>query len=84
MVRKKGDLAFTVIQLPALYPALDIISQLTPVPCDAAVCLDIAPKSSSSVFKQVALQHFLDLTDMCKPRGKMRLQERVQEMAYQQ
>ena len=54
MVKKKGDQALTVIQLPALYPSSDIISQISPVPYDAAVCLNIAPQTPSSAFKQVS------------------------------
>lgn len=60
MVKKKGDLAFTVIHLPALYPTLDIISQISPVAdgFDGTVCLNIAPQFPSSTFKQIdAFKH---------------------------
>ncbi len=55
MVKKKGDLAFTVIHLPVHYPTLDIITQISPVTdgFDGTVCLNIAPQLPPSTFKQV-------------------------------
>ena len=51
MVKKKCDLAVTTLILPPLYPALDILCQLSDSP--GAVCLNIAPQTRPSPLKQV-------------------------------